>query len=235
MGRWGFRFIVIAFSLAGLSACATQPHLAAPNFKRVEGATRILLLPLDVELAELTAGGLAEPHAEWTNAAASHLTRAIREELAPMAAALVEYVPPGDNAPEAALIEDLNALHGAVGKAVALHLYLEPLRLPTKNGRLDWSLGPEVKALKRHANADYALFVHVRDSYTSAGRAAVIAVAALFGVAVQGGVQTGLTSLVDLETGDVVWFNRLVRGNGDLRTYEPARETARTLLSGLPK
>jgi hypothetical protein len=54
-------------------------------------------------------------------------------------------------------------------------------------------------------------------------------------VAVQGGSQVGFVSLVDLETGNIVWFNRLARRSGDLRTAESAREVAQTLLEGLPR
>ncbi len=65
--------------------------------------------------------------------------------------------------------------------------------------------------------------------------AAQVVAAVVFGVALQGGVQVGLVSLVDLETGKVVWFNRLLRGEGDLRTDGPARETMKMLLTGMPK
>ncbi len=49
-----------------------------------------------------------------------------------------------------------------------------------------------------------------------------------------GGQQVGFASLVDLETGDIVWFNRLVSGVGDLRTAEPARAAVDDLLADFP-
>ena len=58
---------------------------------------------------------------------------------------------------------------------------------------------------------------------------------ALLGVGIQGGVQVGYASLVDLQSGDIVWFNKIARGTGDLRTRAPAQETMRLLLVGLPK
>ena len=70
----------------------------------------------------------------------------------------------------------------------------------------------------------------------TAGRAAAIFLAAaLFGVGIQGGSQLGFASLVDLKTGNVVWFNRLARASGDLRTEAPAEETVKTLLTSFPK
>jgi hypothetical protein len=65
--------------------------------------------------------------------------------------------------------------------------------------------------------------------------AALIAAAAVLGVGLHGGAQVGFASLVDLNTGNVVWFNQLARGSGDMRTPETARETARALLNGMPQ
>ena len=89
-------------------------------------------------------------------------------------------------------------------------------------------------AIRDHYHGDYALFVFVRDSYSSAGRQAVIVAAALFGVGVQGGQQIGFASLVDLRTGRVVWFNRLASQYGSLKEEKPAAETVKHLLEGMP-
>jgi hypothetical protein len=89
-----------------------------------------------------------------------------------------------------------------------------------------------VAAISRsHQQADYALFLFVRDSYATAGRIAVIAIAALLGAGVPGGTQVGFASVVDLKTGDIVWFNFLLRGSGDLRTPAAAAETVKALVS----
>ena len=97
-------------------------------------------------------------------------------------------------------------------------------------------MGPKVRVLRKKHNADYALFVYIRDSYTSGGLAvAIFLAAAIFGVGLQGGTQVGFASLVDLDSGDIVWFNRLFRGTGDLRERIPAEETVSILLTNFPK
>jgi hypothetical protein len=106
--------------------------------------------------------------------------------------------------------------------------------LPQKGEALDWTLGPGVKLLRDKYHGDYALFVHLRDSYSSTGRQALIGVAALLLVPVPGGFQSGFASLVDLRSGKVVWFNRLLSVNGDLRNKDDARDTVGELLKGLP-
>ncbi|MEI9930428.1 MAG: hypothetical protein WDM89_07705 [Rhizomicrobium sp.] len=56
------------------------------------------------------------------------------------------------------------------------------MKLPSKGDALDWSLGPGTNGLRNEYGADYALFVFVRDSYTSTGRAIMMLGAAMFGV-----------------------------------------------------
>jgi hypothetical protein len=57
---------------------------------------------------------------------------------------------------------------------------------------------------------------------------------ALLGVGIGGGMQIGYASLVDLNSGRVVWFNQLVRPSGDLREPEKAAETLNALLGQFP-
>ena len=106
--------------------------------------------------------------------------------------------------------------------------------LPTKAEGLNWTFGDAMQGLGRKADARYGLFVWVRDSYASAERKAAMVLLALAGIGITGGAQIGYASLVDLQTGQVVWFNQLARGTGDLREDEPARETIQSLLTGLP-
>ncbi len=128
----------------------------------------------------------------------------------------------------------LQELHAVVGQSILANQINQATRLPTKE-TFDWSLGPAVEHYAKRYDADYALFVHLDDSYSSDGRrVAIVMAAVLFGVALPGGEQSAFASLVDLESGAVVWFNRVHRGTGDLREVEPARETIQTLLRGFP-
>jgi hypothetical protein len=183
----------------------------------------------------MSAAGLLEPKADWTTAANQYMLAALQAENAKRDVhmqAFDEDKAPTDKRDD---IQQLNKLHGVVGQSIMIHQYLQPMALPTKEGKFDWSLGPSARALKELYGADYALFVYVRDSYTTAGRAAVILLAAVFRVHLQGGTQVGFASLVDLDTGNVVWFNRLARPSGDLRTEAAAQETVQTLIAGLPQ
>ena len=48
------------------------------------------------------------------------------------------------------------------------------------------------------------------------------------------GIQSGYASLVDLNTGRVVWFNQIASATGDLREATPAAASVDTLLNGFP-
>lgn len=219
-------------ALVILTGCAVPVQRQAPELKRDAGKfPTIVVMPLDVELAELSAGGLPEPKSEWTDAALKHMRAALETEAKTYKVKLIDYQPQSGTPEDQETSLELVRLHRAVGGSVLVHQYLPGQELPSKAGKFDWSLGPSVAAISRSHHADYALFLFVRDSYASAGRVGVIIVAALLGVGVPGGAQVGFASVVDLETGDIVWFNRLARGHGDLRTPEAARETVRELVS----
>ncbi|MEW6218231.1 MAG: hypothetical protein AB1634_01695 [Thermodesulfobacteriota bacterium] len=209
-----------------------------PDLSLRQAGKKVLLMPLDVELSLLNAGGVEEPNAAWTQDAKGFMERAFNERFAGCGITLL--ADPGGQAVALTAAErerrsQIIQLHSAVGTTILRHHYLEGLRLPNKAGRFDWSLGPGASFLKDRYGADYALFVYVRDSYASAGRVVMqVAVAALTGVAVGGGRQLGFASLVDLETGEIVWFNRLLRGAGDLRTQEAAVESVAALLVDFP-
>ncbi len=216
-----------------LSACLERGAKLGTHAKPPQ-QVRVLLMPPDVELSELTAGGLEEPKAEWSEAATRHVIKALRKSLRGRRDTLVVYRPPEEGSADWHDYTQLMKLSDAVSSSVMLHGYVPGLALPTKGDELDWTLGSGVEVLRRNHAADYALFVFLRDSYATGGRRAYMFVSALFGVYVPGGTQVGYASLADLRTGELVWFNMLTRREGDLRTPEAADEAAEELLEGLP-
>ena len=82
--------------------------------------------------------------------------------------------------------------------------------------------------------ADYALFVYYRDYQASGGRVALSFFAALMGVGVITGGEIGFASLIDLRNGEIVWFNNVAAGVGELREEENARAAVDNLFKNLP-
>lgn len=224
------RPLVLAALLVAAGPAFPDPpsRTLAAGFSVRPAASRLVVLPADMELFSISAGGLVEPRADWTEAGQKHFTRALarqRERLGPHTSELTPA--------QFDEFAELAALHRAVADAITIH-HRGDLPLPTKQQRLDWSLGPAVAQLKAKTGADYALFTWVRDSYASSERKAAMLAMALLGAVALGGEQVGYASLVDLNTGRVVWFNGLNRMTGDLRDERSAGETVETLLKDFP-
>lgn len=227
--RSGFGLAICACISTG-TAMADSRNLA-PGFSNLPKGAKLLIMPPDVELFSISGGGVPEPKADWTDAAYQHVHKALGEKSSGLGLEKRELAEKDVDE-----LAEVNALHAAVARSIALHhMTAGNFALPTKGSKLDWSLGEAVQPIRAKSDADYALFVWMRDSYASSERKFAIVALALLGVGVPGGMQVGYASLVDLRTGQVVWFNRLLRGTGDLREAEAANETVQTLLAQFPE
>lgn len=219
---------ISALTLAGNAGA--QPKSLAEGFSVLPKDARIVIMPTDIELFSISAGGIPEPKADWTAAASKHFKTALIDKKKSLGATALEL-----SEKDADEVAEVNTLHAAIARSISLHHFGPSFfNLPTKAGKLDWSLGETVRVIKDKSGADYALFSWIRDSYASGERVATMVVMALFGIGLAGGSQVGYASLVDLNTGQVVWFNRLLRAGGDLREADKAVETLNTLLDKFP-
>lgn len=222
--------LVVAALVAGSGhAQESDPRHLAPGFHARPAGSKLVIVPAEMELFSISAGGVEEPKADWTEAAQRHFKAALharRDQLGPDTVELRDA--------ELDELAELNALQRAVAEAVFVHHTGMGMKLPTKNDRLDWSLGAAVRPLQARTGADYALFTWIRDSYASNERKAAMVALALLGAVTFGGSQSGYASLVDLHTGRIVWFNDLDRMSGDLREPSTALETVDALLEGFP-
>lgn len=226
------RGMLAAVLLAGLAplAAAQASKQLAPGFVGLPADGKLVLAPLDVELFSMSAGGVLEPRADWTAAAEQHMKDSVSAMISGLGITTVEL----DETSADEFAEQLH-LHSAVAGSIALHHGVAGVwGLPTKNGQLDWSFGEVLQPLRERTGARYALFTFVRDSYASAERKATMVVMAILGVGVTGGTQVGYASLVDLESGRVLWFNQMGRGTGDLRDAASAQESMGALMKGFP-
>jgi hypothetical protein len=224
-------FVLALALIAGDAAAQAGAKNLAPGFTQLPSAAKIVIMPVDVELFSLSMGGIPEPRADWTATALGHMKATMTKRVA-------------GSGLDATLMDDAAAdkfaeqigLHAAIAQSIALHHSIGGAwALPTKAGQLDWSFDDAMQPLQRKTGARYGLFVYVRDSYASSERKAAMVAMALLGVAMPGGSQVGYASLVDLETGRVLWFNRLARAKGDLREPDAAGESIDALLSGFPR
>lgn len=225
------RAVSIAILAGLLSACAVTRNERASGVAKdaqLGRGAEVVILPPDVELSSLLASGLQEVRADWTQSATGHVRIALLDALKARGAAarIVEDFSALDDPDRA---QQLKLLHEVVGYSVMMH-GLGNGKLAHKDG-FDWTLGEGARALDPKAR--YGLFVFIRDSYATEGRKAMLALA-IVGVGVSMGQQIGFASLVDLDTGAIVWFNVLASARGDLRELDKARASIENLLTGAP-
>ena len=239
------RGLAVAAAASGvLSGCVQTRQFADVQFTPPSGDYKLLVLRPDVTVGSLTTGGMVEPRADWTDQARRSIVEALRTQQASRGAnmTIVEHrnEVPGVTAQELADVERLNFV---VDQSIVIHKYLGDY-LPTKRGKgLDWTLGADAVKLGQKTGYDYALFLHAEDQVASGGRIAlgVLGLAGCFigfcAPNVGGQQQLDYASLVDLKTGEVVWFNVVTAGSqipgvkfGDLRTPQGASQMVDRLL-----
>ena len=208
-----------------------------------DGDVKIVVFRPDVSVGSLKVGGLDEPNADWTIAARTNIQTAM-ENAGEARTANMKFLGEFEGA-DGELVGEYRGLFEAVAGAVFQHATLAD-HLPTKlvpqtdpkarkRWALDWTLGEQAQRLKAVTGGDYAMFVFTKDSYGDAGRkVAQLLMAGLFGAYIPAGVHIGYAGLVDLETGNVVWFNTDLAMGGDPRETDGAVKRVGQLLSGFP-
>ena len=204
---------------------------------RIQGT--VVVVEPDIELSLVTAGGMQEPRREWSDGARRRFPLEVARRLGAAGTELKPDFEIRDDLPPASRLGQVVRLNEAVATSIAIYTRSGSY-LATKDRRLDWSLGPGVEELRNATGADYALFTYIRDSYASGGRKAMRVLGFLAGAAmgsvvdIGGGQQVGVSMLVDLRTGQVVWFNLMANQSGDLRDDEGTQKTVEQLLTGFP-
>lgn len=240
------RKAVITMAALGvaLSGCVQTRQYADLQFAPPQGDYSLLVLRPDVSVGSVTTGGMTEPRADWTEAARTNLIAALKAQQAARGGKVRIAEHRGDipNV-DAETVAQLERLNYVVDESIVLHKYLG-VYLPTKRRKgLEYTLGEDAISFGRKTGFDYMLFLHAEDSFASTGRVAlqVLGIAGCFigfcAPNVGGGGQLAYASLVDLRTGEVVWFNVLKTGTqiaginmGDIRTPEGAAQMVERLL-----
>ena len=223
-------FLLCLLGLMVVTGCAANSKVQQiDQLENVGDEARIVLMPPDIRYYLITAGGVAEPHAEWTTAAQENFAVAVKDYADSIGTNLTIL----DDANLSQSEIKYEQLHSAVGSSIIAH-HFGMFKLPAKKGEFDWSLGPEISSIGEQHDADYGLFVFYRDRQASGGRVAFSVIAAALGGASDMGSESGFASLVDLRSGDIVWFNIVTAGSGELRDEKGAATAVAKLFEDIP-
>jgi hypothetical protein len=239
--------------LAGVflsSGCATiETYRVNPRFyDQSKGTGTVVILPAQVKVYQIDAGGVRQEMADWSTTAQNHIVNAITNQLTSKMNAKVDLVTEELLDENKSRWEDTRALHNATSMMILLHTYQNP-NLPNhyfeeKFKSFDYSLGSDVRPLARGASA--MLLVDAEDHVWTGGRVALQTLGVILGIGA--GVATGVVivpqlgggtfvkaSLVDSDTGDILWFNVAGAGAGtDLRDAASATRMIEDLFKNFP-
>lgn len=198
--------LIAACVLAGPALAAQSAVHPALSQNPELRPKKIVLLPPQVFVYELSAGGVPTRMADWeaaardnVSAAAAHLARE---------SGLFDLVPAPALAPQAR--EQLEA-HIGLYERVALSVFNfgrgTQEAWAHKQQAFDYTVGPGLAFLRDETGSDAALIVLGADFISSAGRKAAFIAGLALGVVMPLGQSFMTAGVVDLTTGDVQWMS----------------------------
>lgn len=201
MRRLFFAFLLISL----LAGCASGRTYTATHDTPL-APRKILLLPPEVRMQEVTAGGIAETVEAWGKKANENLIAALKEHV--QAKQMFEMVEMPALSPEEQEILDQ---HTAMYEVVANNAYqfgmLRDDSWTERAKELNYTVGPGLKFLADETGADAALFVVGLDSVSTMGRRVLFVVTTImFGLPViPPGFSYLAAGLIDLRSGKLLW------------------------------
>lgn len=200
--------LFLSCAIIFLSGCASSNFRASPNYPTiVKDIKTVAVMPPDVKMFEISAGGMTQQMDEWSEDAKKHITEALKKNLAERYELKVKFVDEKwlkENFKDA--WRDNRALYNAVSDSVYSHGFPGIGAFPHKKEVFDYTLGPDIQKLSSSLDADALLFVWGIDYETTGGRAAVeFFQAAIIGVYYYH--PSVLTmGLVNAKSGDLDWI-----------------------------
>jgi len=198
--------VLIAASVLASPALAALSAIHPAIVQHPDARPRkVVLLPPQVFVYELSAGGVPTRMADWEAAARDNVSAAalrVAHE-----SGLFEVIPAPALAGEAReRLEAHIGLYERVAQSVFSFGRGTQGAWAHKQQEFDYTLGPGLAFLRDETGADAALIVLGADFISSAGRRAAFIAGLALGVVMPLGQAFMTAGVVDLETGDVQWM-----------------------------
>lgn len=215
---------------------STTPHWV--HYKLLQPAPKLpkklVILPINIEVMEVTAGGVKEEVPEWSAKAGKNTYKAI-SALIKKNAALKQVKLPRLSKKTSAAVSEHMALYNLVVNTAS------KTDLDHKVRRFDYGIGPGLAMLRKKTGADAAVMIYGRDHISTAGRITQSVLGHIPIINIFTGTQTSMgdsfihVGIVDLRTGDLLWMNSEYRDDTtDLRDFEDAEDMVETTFEWYP-
>jgi hypothetical protein len=230
-----FRHITLPVLGLLLTACSTLPNYRSERLDagRLDQLKRIVIVPPEVQMFEVSAGGVPERVKGWGDQAAAEVQASLRRTLARDGLELVEL--PALDAPDKELIDRHLAMFRRLGEAITFVQDSHDAIWEARRSSLDFTVGDGLAELAHRLGADGLLFVDGVDFISTPGRRVMFALTTLaFGLPVLPlGISYLQAGVVEAQSGEVLWFGRDYRfATGDLREPATVRQLTAQIFSG---
>lgn len=225
------RKVLCLILILGITSLGCTTTVRRPNdfSDRISSMRRIGIMPMDIKVFRLEAGGTTELMDEWSAASADYLGQAIHQQFSSRTDIDIVHIPEAElQQRDARAWDHIQSLHEAVVTSALRHSFDGP-RFSSKVKNFDYTLGPEVQPLIDVYNVDAVMFVVGRNFIETTGRkfakvvnfSAATAVSATLGSGI--GMYVGGTgpnalimAIVERESGDLIWLRRFPHSNFNL-------------------
>ena len=224
-----------------ITGCATTPNSKLHYSLKQDPGSRplqqVVLLPVDIDVYEMSAGGVKEEVPEWSKTAETNIRNAlVISKDASGACCVTRQVDSSSLTSDEQKIVDE---HLALFNTVAANVLWASLPANTdwhfKTEHFDYTLGDGLSFLKTKYGLDAGLILLGEDVVSTSGRKTAAFMGAMLGVAIPLGHSVLIVGLVDFSTGDLLWMNHEIStGDADLRDPESCKEMAARLMQEYP-
>lgn len=205
------------------------------------GIHRVVVLQPEFRVFVQSAGGMREIEPGWTEQAQNALALAVERHLRhdPRFAVAAPVEPA--TAEEAAVLREHVELFKVIASNSSMMIRFGGKAWQEKKLQYDYTLGDGLALYGDRSNADYAFMIGGAQVKQTGGSVFMqLALAGTLGVVMPGGGTYLMLALVDMRTGDIVWFNSLEGGEvfgmtgSDLRKEGTADEVVGRLFDPFP-
>lgn len=233
-----FVFLIFILSISILIGCAPKTYRTNPQFNtNCQSIKHYCLIKPDVEICEISAGGVKEKRDDWCAQGLKNVVAALEKALDLKDVKFKPITIDDDLKKEA---EDIRALYRAVSQSIRLHaIGSGPFVFPDKAAKFDYSIGPINTILDRY-DCDALITVYATDAISTGGRKALMALGAIAGaftgvmIMPAGGMTTINIALID-EGGNILYYSSKAGGGYDFRDPESALNFVDQTLADYPE
>ncbi|HBG62051.1 MAG: hypothetical protein A2Y03_06630 [Omnitrophica WOR_2 bacterium GWF2_38_59] len=234
-----FILILVLFLFTGCAPLTYRTNSAFDTYFKEK--KRVLVLSPDMKIYKLTAGGVDQYQEDWSFESNKYMKDEIKSELDSFKTIDFAYLDTNSlGQADKQFIDEQKSIYYTVASSVVVHTYEPALLMKHKLKDFDYTMGIELSEIKNIQDAEVILFVSGRNYIWTAGRASLAFLSGAVGLftgvylPVPAGKELLAASLVDVKTGDILWFNYLAMP-GDMRMEKTVRRLSKKLFRDFPE